>query len=331
MGDTTEIAWTDSTFNPWIGCAKVSAGCKNCYASVETFTRRERARGIELWGENAARHVTSDANWKKPIAWDREAAKAGVRRRVFCASMADVFEDRPDLLEPRATLWRLIEITPWLDWLVLTKRPENAARLAALAADAASATATAWPANVWLGTTVEDQRRADERIPQLLRVPAAVRFLSCEPLLEAVSLTDIVDGRDILKPLARLRWVPQAIGTGVVPRRHGGIDWVIVGGESGHHARPFDVAWARAIVSQCRDAGVAVFVKQLGAFPFGDGGAGWAYSMTSPREPKHWRWDDRDAGGAMNVYAQHDRKGGDMSEWPADLRVREFPASAVKS
>lgn len=323
MGETTAITWTDSTFNPWVGCAKVSAGCKNCYASVETFTRRERARGIELWGENAARHVTSDANWKKPLAWNREAAKAGVRRRVFCASLADVFEDRPDLAGPRARLFGLIRATPWCDWLLLTKRPENAARLWAIAA-ADNALATVddgtldvrvpadgreWLPNIWLGTTVEDQRRADERIPHLLRVPAAVRFLSCEPLLEGVDLESAFAVRDANGEMSGPRCKTDGSPA---------IDWVIVGGESGHHARPFDVAWARSIVAQCREAGVAPFVKQLGALPQDQGtGLDWPEGVSFLVPGSRVVLDDK--------------KGGDMSEWPADLRVREFPASAVKS
>lgn len=318
MGDTTEISWTDSTFNPWVGCAKVSAGCKNCYASVETFTRRERARGIELWGENAARHVTSDANWKKPLAWNRKAAKAGVRRRVFCASLADVFEDRPDLAGPRARLFGLIRATPWCDWLLLTKRPENAARLWAIAA-ADNALATVddgtldvrvpadgreWLPNIWLGTTVEDQRRADERIPHLLLVPAAVRFLSCEPLLERVTLVPHL-------PL----WGPVG--------RPGEMDihWVICGGESGHHARPFDVAWLRSLRDECARRGVAFFAKQLGALPQDHGtGLDWPEGVSF-----------REGVGPGSRVVLRDPKGGDMSEWPADLRVRKFPASAVKS
>lgn len=332
MGETTAITWTDSTFNPWVGCAKVSAGCKNCYASVETFTRRERARGIELWGENAARHVTSDANWKKPLAWNREAAKAGVRRRVFCASLADVFEDRPDLAGPRARLFGLIRATPWCDWLLLTKRPENAARLWAIAA-ADNALATVddgtldvrvpadgreWLPNIWLGTTVEDQRRADERIPHLLRVPAAVRFLSCEPLLEAVDLSDIKVRRseDVTEYLDALRCDVDSEDDVAFGGRT--VNWVIVGGESGHHARPFDVAWARSIVAQCREAGVAPFVKQLGALPQDQGtGLDWPEGVSFLVPGSRVVLDDK--------------KGGDMSEWPADLRVREFPASAVKS
>ena len=173
MGQNTEIAWTDATFNPWIGCSKVSDGCRNCYAEVDTFARRERARGLELWGPKAARHVTSESYWKQPLKWDREARAAGVRRRVFCASMADVFEDRPDLVEPRQRLSDLVLSTPSLDWLLLTKRPENAARLWL----EAGVTNDAWSDNVWLGTTVEHQAAANKRIPHLLAVPARVRFL----------------------------------------------------------------------------------------------------------------------------------------------------------
>lgn len=340
MGDTTEISWTDSTFNPWIGCAKVSAGCKNCYASVETFTRRERARGIELWGENASRHITSDANWKKPLAWNREAAKAGVRRRVFCASLADVFEDRTDLIPERARLWTLVKMTPQLDWLLLTKRPQNADQLWRAAAENATGIAEAadatWLPNIWLGTTVEDQRRADERIPHLLRVPAAVRFLSVEPLLEAVDVSDYlsprVDWGYFIGPCKHGRdpWTrcdgaakpgdPPSVADECDNSRPG-VDWVIVGGESGHHARPFDVAWARSIVAQCREAGVAPFVKQLGALPQDHGtGIDWPEGVSF-----------REGVGPGSRVVLRDPKGGDMSEWPADLRVREFPASAVKS
>lgn len=209
-----------------------------------------------------------------------------------------MFEDRPDLRAPRARLWCLIAETPHLDWLLLTKRPENADRLwtdAQTAAwNGADSLGPTWPTNIWLGTTVEDQRRADERILHLLRVPAAVRFLSCEPLLEDVDLESAFAVCDANGEMSGPRCKPDGSPS---------IDWVIVGGESGHHARPFDVARARSIVAQCREAGVAPFVKQLGAHPVADG------------------FEQR----------LKDKKGGDMSEWPADLRVREFPASAVKS
>lgn len=130
MGVTTGIAWTDHTFNPWIGCAHVSPGCDHCYAEAGTSARIARGRGLPLWGEGAARQVTSPDYWKQPLRWDRAAAKEGVRRRVFCASLADVFEDRRDLDAARCALWDMIEQTPNLDWLLLTKRPQNVLRLA---------------------------------------------------------------------------------------------------------------------------------------------------------------------------------------------------------
>lgn len=290
MGEVTSIAWTHHTFNAWIGCAKVSAGCKNCYAEVETFARRSRANGIELWGENASRHVTSDAYWKDPLAWNRAAEKDRERRRVFCSSMSDVFEDRKDLDLPRARLWKLISETPWLDWLLLTKRPENAVRLWTMAAIAAQELdskkdAPVWQPNVWLGMTAEDQERANERIPHLLRVPAAVRFLSCEPLLGPVDLTRFFDA-----------WAVKG-ETRLEPARRP--NWVIGGGESGPGARPCDIAWLRSLRDQCKDAGVPYFNKQLGTRPeMSPGPISWP--CTHP-------------------------KGGDPEEWPEDLRVREFP------
>lgn len=309
----TKIQWTATplpdgtmlpgfTMNPWIGCDKVSAGCKNCYASVDTFARVSRGRGLELWGPKAARHVTSDANWRKPLAWNREAAKSGVRRKVFCASLADVFEDRPDLAAPRARLFALIGATPNLDWLLLTKRPENADRLWTTAQidsfNGADSLGAVWLPNVWLGTTVEDQQRADERIPHLLRVPAKIRFLSCEPLLEAVDLTRWLRGCDPIVldargPICKACALRADIGASLDAR----IDWTIFGGESGPGARPFDLAWARSLVRQCRDAGVAGFFKQAGTHAI-------------------------DTGERLRLRDSH---GGDLAELPIDLHVREFP------
>jgi len=310
MADTSKIAWTDSTFNPWIGCAKVSAACKHCYAESDTFARRSRANGLELWGVDAARHVTSDGYWRAPLRWNIDAEKAGVRRRVFCASLSDVFEDRKDLAPTRARLWALIAATPHLDWLVLTKRPERADDLASYAAlhawDQHAVHVPAWPPNVWLGTTVEDQASAEERIPHLLSVPAKLRFLSMEPLLAPVDLWAFLKGSIRDKSLA-------ALGSPPMP----GVDWVIVGGESGPHARPFDLAWARKLVRQCRAAGVAPFVKQLGARASDpENGLVGAKLVVNP-----------DAADIISMRLV-DPKGGDMSEWPADLQIREFPASS---
>jgi protein gp37 len=226
MGAVTEIAWTDATFNPWWGCQRVSPGCQFCYA--ETFAKRT---GNDVWGKESPRRFFGDKHWNEPLRWDRRAAEDGVRRRVFCASMADVFEDRRDLDPPRERLWDLIESTPNLDWQLLTKRPQNVVRLARWGT-------REWPANVWLGTTVEDQQRAEERIPHLKRIPARVRFLSCEPLLGPV----------YIRP-----WLPL-----------GGIHWVIVGGESGPKHRPMNLDYARALREQCAFGHVPFFFKQVG-------------------------------------------------------------------
>ena len=155
MGANSKIEWTHHTFNPWTGCQKVSAGCTNCYA--ESWAKRS---GVVKWGANGTRRKTSKSNWQQPIKWNREAQEAGERRRVFCASLADVFEDRDDLVLWRHDLFDLIEETPHLDWLLLTKRPEDAwLYLTGMYAGDAPLP------NVWLGTSVEDQQRAEERIP----------------------------------------------------------------------------------------------------------------------------------------------------------------------
>lgn len=222
MGEVTAISWADSTFNPWRGCEKVSPACARCYAERDT-----KRYGLELWGADAPRPVTTDAYWRQPLRWDADARTAGVRRRVFCASLADVFEDRRDLDAPRARLFDLIHRTTNLDWLLLTKRPQNVNRLR-----------HAWDLAelpVWLGATAENQRYCEERARDLLCVEARVRFLSMEPLLEPVVLP---------------AWVLD------------GVDWIIVGGESGAGAREMKVEWVRALRDQCRKAGVGFWMKQ---------------------------------------------------------------------
>ena len=248
MGATTEIAWTHSTFNPWHGCARVSAGCENCYA--ETFSKRI---GLKIWGQQADRRFFGDKHWAEPIKWNKEAAKAGERRRVFCASMADVFEDRRDLDAWRKRLWDLILLTPWLDWLLLTKRPENLERLYpwhsvgdGLALD-----------NVWLGVTGENQEQLDKRWEHLRRVAATVRFISHEP----------------------------ALGPITIPT-NGSPHWIITGGESGAGARPYRLEWARSLIEEGKREGVAIFVKQLGARPVGETGG------VPLRDRKGGDWDE---------------------------------------
>lgn len=290
MGEKTGISWTDATFNPWIGCKKVSPGCANCYAEVGPAAK---FKGVK-WGPGQQRVRTSESNWNLPLRWNRKAAAAGVRTKVFCASLADWLD--PEVpAEWLSDLLGLIDATPNLKWQLLTKRPELwrermeavRDRWAPVAELNGKLLAGNWltgtaPMNVWVGTTVEDQRRADERIPALLSIPAKVQFLSMEPQLEAVQI-----------PLPFLYY-------------KGAIQWVIIGGESGHKARPFNLGWARSIVKQCKDAGVAVFVKQMGDLPVNP------LSMSAGGE-----------GLRLPAYKAH--HGADPSEWPVDLRLQEFP------
>lgn len=307
MAEETKISWTatdgkpGATFNPWMGCERISEGCKHCYA--ETFVSGRM--GLPLWGpvRSTERQRTSLANWKKPLAWDRTAQREGRRIKVFCASLADVFEDNPQVASWRADLFRLIERTTHLDWLLLTKRAD---RMAALAREAGWR--DSWPDNVWAGTTVENQDKADKRIPDLLKVPARVRFLSCEPLLEQVSLETIpanvppLPGMpgwwDYFNALDGIGYNQDGYdesGRASFPR----LSWVICGGENSRPARSFDLGWARSLRDQCRAAGVPFFFKQAGSNPV---------VYATGERPRY-----------------KDKAGADMNEWPEDLRVQEFP------
>lgn len=230
MARNSKIEWTTHTFNPWWGCVRVSPACKHCYA--EAWAKRV---GQNVWGIGAERRFFGDKHWAEPLRWNGIADTTGERARVFCASMADVFEDRRDLDRWRDRLWRLIEATPNLDWLLLTKRTARVRSLAPWGDD--------WPSNVWLGTTVEDQERADERLPELAAIPAAVRFISAEPLLGPVDLG---------------AWASA-------------IDWVITGGESGPKARPSSPSWFLALMNQCMAADIAFHFKQWGDWAPGQG------------------------------------------------------------
>lgn len=268
MAENSKIEWCDHTFNPWEGCTKVGPGCDHCYAE----TRNKRFHGGN-WGPGAPRRRTSPANWQKPIKWNQEAAEKGVRYRVFCASLADVFDNEVDP-EWRAALFRHIHATPNLDWLLLTKRIGNAATMidqAITDGHLRTAASRAWPwPNVWLGATIVNQEEADRDIPKLLQVPAAIRFLSMEPLLGPVNLNHV----EFCRPC------PIDCEFGVVDLTTGcfecsqcedsgktddlGIDWVIVGGESGPGARPIHPEWARSIRDQCQWASVPFLFKQWG-------------------------------------------------------------------
>lgn len=268
MVANSAISWTTHTFNGWWGCFKVSEGCRNCYA--ETFAKRT---GRSIWGPPATteRRFFADKHWQEPLKWNAAAEKAGERARVFSASMSDVFEDHPEVGPHRDRLFRLVEQTPWLDWQLLTKRPENILRMIP------EAWHTNPPPNWWQGTSVENQDAADARIPHLLRVPAPVRFLSCEPLLGPVDLRSIPDpsapGAWRFDALAGGWYLPASEDgypevTGDGPDMGGLISWVIVGGESGPKHRPMNVDWLASLVDQCQEAGVAVWVKQdSGPYP----------------------------------------------------------------
>lgn len=238
MAENSKIEWTDHTFNPWWGCIRVSPGCEHCYA--EALAKRY---GHNVWGpaKTTERRMMSENYWKQPLKWNKEAEKTGQRKRVFCASMADVFEDHPQVVEARRQLFDLIGSTIHLDWLLLTKRPENILRM--LPENWGGNTLI----NMWLGTSVENQEQADKRIPELLKVPAKVRFLSCEPLLGDVMLRRWV-------PPSKEGWAPSSI------------HWVIAGGESGHGARPMHPDWARILRDQCQAAGVPFLFKQWGEY-----------------------------------------------------------------
>lgn len=226
---------TGYSWNPWWGCLKVSEECHHCYA--EGIAHHY---GHQVWGPSATtpRRHFGEKHWQEPHRWNRLAEQTGHRRSVFCASMADVYEDNPDLSNERQKLWGLIEATPWLNWLLLTKRPEN------ILAMSPWGRCERWPDNVWVGTSVGSQRRAEERIPLLLEVPAAVHFLSCEPLLEALDLSP---------------WLSD-------------LQWVICGGESGLQARLMRVDWARTLRDQCLAKGVPFFFKQHGGRYHNSGG-----------------------------------------------------------
>jgi len=230
MAENSGISWTDHTFNPWIGCTAVSQACDNCYA--ESWDVRF---GGERWGPKATRTRTGVKNWNRVMKWNRLAGESGVKTIVFCASLADVFDNHRSI-DPcwREDLWRLIASTPNLAWMLLTKRPQNIERY--LPGD--------WGdgyTNVAIGVSAENQVETDRRVPILLSTPAAGRFLSMEPLFEKVILPEGCLGE-------------------------GKIDYVIAGGESGPGARRSDTEWFRSVRDQARHAGIAFHFKQYGEF-----------------------------------------------------------------
>lgn len=296
MGENSSIEWTDHTFNPWVGCTKVGPGCDHCYA--EGWAKRS---GLVTWG--ADRRRTSPANWRKPLRWNAEAAVDLLRNpqrprpRVFCASLADVFDNEVDP-EWRRDLFSMIAKTKNLDWLLLTKRIGNAAKMLDDISVTTPALDPQWWPNVWLGITVVNQEEADRDIPKLLSIPAAVRFLSCEPLISHILLDPdwlcseyFTHSEDCENDLCALNGDYHSCAGKVVNQPS--IDWVIVGGESGPHARPMEADWAEKIRVDCQDAGIAFFMKQG--------------SQANWRDFKDW------------------------DQFPGYLQVREFPQSSALS
>lgn len=320
MGETTGITWTNSTLNPIIGCQRVSPGCELCYAEVQDARGRWDG-GKTHWGPTSPRYRTSRSTWNQALRWNRAATKLKKRHLVFCASLSDVFEDHPLWTDVRPELFALIRATPALTWLVLTKRPENIARLwpatmpetyshdgsARAAIECPPPGKEAWP-NVWLGTTVEDQKRAQPRLDALLDVDAALHWVSAEPLLEAIDL------RRYLWPShwhwdSRFKSPEEALAAGAHAERkpqslvsaHARfVRWVIAGGESDLgapvDARPFDLQWARELAQQCKDTGTPFFMKQKGSTVL-------------------------DRGEPISCLG----KGDEPALWPPELQRQEFP------
>jgi protein gp37 len=297
MADITNIEWADATFNPWEGCQKVSPGCDHCYA--EARNARYGGGAAPNWGPGAPRRRTSIANWNKPLKWNREAAAFaeahGRKQRVFCASLADVFDNA---VEPqwRADLFDLIDRTPNLDWLLLTKRVGNVTpMLAAMGRECL-------PVHVMLGASIVNQEEADRDIPKLLATAASIRFLSMEPLLGPVDLSNLIyvkmecpnfEGDDGYGPAAdpetgSYECCRTCDFTGVTSVT--AIDWIIIGGESGKGARPMHPDWARSIRDQCAAAVVPFLFKQWGEWlPASQTGAnGEVCCLGSPNSPPKW-------------------------------------------
>jgi protein gp37 len=304
----SKIEWTRHTFNPWFGCSKVHTGCLNCYAETLMADRYKKV----TWGPNGTRRMTSESNWSTPLSWNGLAKKAAQSAKVFCASLADMFEDwggkvqshrgldlyvadeepdrwvemplgGPDALLPgeranfetgiytpvkleavRQKWLKLVDKTPWLDWLVLTKRPENAIRMLGKPRK-----------NLWIGTSVSDQETADKLLPELAKCRnlSPVLFCSYEPATGPLDLR---------------------------PHVHG-LDWVIIGGESGSGARQFDLSWGYDVLMECILDSIPVFMKQMGANAVSDG-CGIKFIHTH---------------------------GADPSEWPNGWAIREFPKQDI--
>ncbi len=383
--ENTKIEWATNTFNPFEGCSKISPGCANCYAE-----ERAARFGTVKWGPSGTRRVAAESYWKGPVKWNREAAWCGnpvckaaamgrtdgrcacglevERPRVFCASLADVFEDwtgpmidaRGNRLykfadqsrrnhtalqwidsehnrhpltmqDVRRRLFKLIDATPNLDWLLVTKRPENIPAFmpayfpGGYVAEAGMMNQEGPRPNVWLIASVENQPTADERIQKLFKVPAVVHGLSIEPLLGPIDVSRWL--QYFTDYHGDCRWCPDGPPIysledptpAAWPRTLG---WAIIGGESGNKARPCNVKWMRDLIAQLQPAKVATFIKQLGADVRWNGMQGGYGDGPSDIWPE--RTNKQAAPGEWLIQLNH-KKGGDIAEFPPDLAIRQFP------
>lgn len=359
MGANSLIQWTDATFSPWRGCEKVSEGCKACYAEV-LVTKRQ---GLPVWGASAERKIAAESTWRNLAKWNKEAAalpdkclQCGnrllasafasnicpvlddlgqacggkiLRNAPFSVfpSLCDVFEDyrgpsKALVDSARLRYFRECEQTPHLRHLLLTKRPENV-RAMVHPMGWTKNSGKEWPRNVWIGCTIENQKRAEERILWLLDIPAPIRFVSYEPAMGPIDWTRIqVVAQN--SPNGPGAWLNALTGhvsglDDVLPRH---IDWLIVAVRAGANARPFDLVWARNTLEQCRAAGISGFMKQAGSRP---------YSSDKARDypgRKVWMWVAKDSLEQKLLLNFKDKKGGNPEEWPEDLRVRQVPTLA---
>ena len=334
MSEGTKIQWTEETWNPTAGCSKISPGCKNCYAIKDAvrLSGNQNSKISEKYaGTVSWYNETGKANWTgrinlasletllKPYYWTRS-------RRIFVNSMSDLFHENIPF-EWIDKVFSIMALSPQHTFQVLTKRAErmyeyfesfkfypvyergvtngnwlrNILNEDAVTAVAKANFAKGLP-NVWLGVSVENQKTADERIPFLLKTPAKIRFLSCEPLLDKVQLFPA--------------YLPCETIGGVELENF--IDWVIVGGESGINPRPFHLEHGLQIIQQCKSANVPVFFKQAGSFCVTEN----VNLFDFPEEPKFADWGDSAASARIKF---NDRKGGELTELPEEFRVRQFP------
>lgn len=278
MGEKTEILWTDHTFSGWWGCQKITPECANCYAKTwaERMGYTKELKG-SLWGPGSTRRSFGDAHWAEPLAWNRKAQKAGARRRVFCGSMMDIFEDYPGLEPWREKIYQLVDDTPWLIWMFLTKRIENAYKMLP---DRWMIPYGPRHHNVWMGITAGTQKTFNESWPVLESASHVYGFseifISAEPLLEKVDFSEAFNEEDIGDEDARRNLRP--------------VDWIIAGGESGKNARPVHPDWVRSIRDQCVENGAAFMFKQWGEwFPRGQKAE---KPFVYPAVPRIWCWED---------------------------------------